>query len=834
MLGSRGNRHLWRASLAAMVVLTGASLTCPRAAAQELPTDPADALAAALAILDQLVPDDLPDPLAALDPLNPACDPLDPAMCLFPFPSDAWTTADPSTATGRRVDLPLLAMPRNIYGKPIDPTEWNRNDGFSPGSALLTFVPGLDLVRTWGLGDRPERYQDQVTDLALSLAPDAPIVLLDAATGERHPFFSELDGHGATPAAKRTLIIRPAVNLREGHRYVVALRGLLDAAGHPIAAGPAFAALRDGQAGGDRQRRYDEGIFPVLAAAGVARDDLYLAWDLTIASGRNLAGRVLAMRDQTFAALGDTDLADGVVQGAPPGFTIDSVEPSADPASDTARVVRGTIVVPNYLTLPAEAVVDVPEIGTFPVPGARFAYDSLRPGPDATPVVNPLFPRRSVPFVCAVPRSAVGGRPATPMLYGHGLLGSRGEALGGSTAGLRRAGYMPCAVDWTGMATGDLPNVALILQDASLMPSLVDRAQQGFLEFLVLGRALAHPAGLAGAAAFQGDDGRPLFDPAGLVYDGNSQGGIMGGALTALGVDFRRSVLGVPGMNYSTLLNRSVDWEGRYGQLAYAFYPSKMGQQLLFGLLQMLWDRGEADGYAQHMTADPLPGTPPHQVLLQAGFGDHQVANLAAEVEARTIGARRIPTDLPVCRHWARDPMFGFEAVDSDEATPAALAYFDSGTPTPPSDNDAPTGLGEDPHEHPRRDPGALRQATTFFRTGRVVDVADGGHARTDRWPDGAGPYLDQVLAQLDGRCLDPDEGERPTTVAGVQVAAGPSAAGGAPSRLPATGGGPAPAPAAALAGAGLLLALGCRALPRPGATGATARARGRARRRAR
>jgi hypothetical protein len=310
----------------------------------------------------------------------------------------------------------------------------------------------------------------------------------------------------------------------------------------------------------------------------------------------------------------------------------------------------------------------------------------------------------------------------------------------------------------------------------------------------------------------------------------------MGGALTALGVDFRRAVLGVPGMNYSTLLNRSVDWEDRYGHLAYAFYPSKMGQQLLFGLLQMLWDRGEADGYAQHMTADPLPGTPPHQVLLQAGFGDHQVANLAAEVEARTIGARRIPTDLPVCRHWALDPMFGFEAVDSDEAAPAALAYFDSGTPTPPNGNRAPTGLGEDPHEHPRRDPGALRQATTFFETGRVVDVADGGHARTGRWPDGAGPYLDQVLAQLDGGCMGADEAaggdEPPTAVAGIQVAAGPTAA--TPSRLPATGGGPAPAPAAALAGAGLLLATCCRAHPRQGGAGATARARARARRRAR
>ena len=35
----------------------------------------------------------------------------------------------------------------------------------------------------------------------------------------------------------------------------------------------------------------------------------------------------------------------------------------------------------------------------------------------------------------------------------------------------------------------------------------------------------------------------------------------MGGALTALAPDFDRAVLGVPGMNYSTLLRRSVDFD---------------------------------------------------------------------------------------------------------------------------------------------------------------------------------------------------------------------------------------------------------------------------------
>src|SRR5207244_5801869 len=105
-------------------------------------------------------------------------------------------------------------------------------------------------------------------------------------------------------------------------------------------------------------------------------------------------------------------------------------------------------------------------------------------------------------------------------------------------------------------------NAVITLLDPSNMPSMIDRAQQGFLNFLYLGRALAHPQGLASHAAFQTADGEPLMKTGELFYDGNSQGGIMGGALTALSVDFTRAVIGVTGMNYSTLLNRSSDWEG--------------------------------------------------------------------------------------------------------------------------------------------------------------------------------------------------------------------------------------------------------------------------------
>ena len=125
------------------------------------------------------------------------------------------------------------------------------------------------------------------------------------------------------------------------------------------------------------------------------------------------------------------------------------------------------------------------------------------------------------------------------------------------------------------------------------------------LNDLFLGRAMVAADGLRSHPAFAG-----AFDATQrLYYDGNSQGGISGGALTAVAPDFDRAVLGVPGMNYSTLLSRSVDFTP-FRTVLDASYTDALDRSLIYSLLTNLWDRGEANGYAQHMTDDPLPGTP--------------------------------------------------------------------------------------------------------------------------------------------------------------------------------------------------------------------------------
>src|SRR5689334_16882301 len=105
-----------------------------------------------------------------------ACDPVAPTGCLLPFPNNYFTVADRHSATGRRVHFDAAAMPANVLGQHIDPTEWNRQDGFSPGEPILVQVPELDVARS---------HLAPVTDVGASLDADAPVVLIDTRTGRR-------------------------------------------------------------------------------------------------------------------------------------------------------------------------------------------------------------------------------------------------------------------------------------------------------------------------------------------------------------------------------------------------------------------------------------------------------------------------------------------------------------------------------------------------------------------------------------------------------------------------------------------------------------------------
>ncbi len=126
-------------------------------------------------------------------------------------------------------------------------------------------------------------------------------------------------------------------------------------------------------------------------------------------------------------------------------------------------------------------------------------------------------------------------------------------------------------------------------------------------------------------------------------------------------------------MNYSVLLPRSVDW-ATYSAFMYPAYPNQIARPLALSIAQMLWDRGEPNGYAHRMTDDPLPGTPPHQVLMDTAFGDHLVTNWQTNVEARTIGAKAIAPLVYEGRWPGVDDEWGIEPIDQLSRTTVRLS----------------------------------------------------------------------------------------------------------------------------------------------------------------
>ena len=682
-----------------------------------------DRNAAPLEPVVPVVPVEPPEVISIDDSNAEFCELLDPAKCILPFPSNFFTRESDTTDNGLLVNFSENAMPVNNSGIVVDPTEWNRNDGFSPGTVMITQVPALDMEAT---------RAPRLIDLSDSRQEDSPIVVINAATGVRQLIWSELDAN-AELVDEKSLLIRVAKNLQDGQRYIVALRNLKNAAGETIPPTELFRAYRDkivtDSDAAEARRPAMEELFTALAGADIARGDLYLTWDFTVSSTRSLSERILHMRDTAFAALA----------GGRPEFTIDSVEDWSETDTNWGRRIEGTITIPNFMDS------DDASAGS----GLYYADDG-----DSLPDRMNGDNTTVQPFICNISNKSLNNMAAESAepagatrvyLYGHGLLGTRYQSTNGAHQGVlsNRYNLMNCAMDFIGMADSDVPNAIALLQEGSKFHTLPDRTQQGFIGWMYLAELLRHPNGFSTHEAFQ-VDGASVYDGSEVYYYGNSQGGILGGALVATAHNIKSGVLGVPGMNYSLLLRRSVDFD-LYSAFLEPAYPSVLDQTILLSLYQMLWDRGENDGYANHLVYDPLPNTPAKNVLLQVAFGDHQVTHTSAEIMARTMGIPLHQLALVEGRHHDVNPYVEQMAISTYPTQGSALVFFDggpgpndawedTGTPVPPTQN-LPPRAGNDPHERPRRDPGAMAQISAFMTPqSTVINVCGPGPCLVDGW----------------------------------------------------------------------------------------------------
>ena len=105
------------------------------------------------------------------------------------------------------------------------------------------------------------------------------------------------------------------------------------------------------------------------------------------------------------------------------------------------------------------------------------------------------------------------------------------------------------------------------------------------------------------------------------------------------------------------------------------------------------------------------------------------MANVAAEMLARTIGARNHQPAFnpsffgaPPRLNVPVTPQWGLKKLNQNKPAAAGLVLWDYGTPTPPTDNLAPNGaaFGSDPHGFGRGNALLLNQITTFLTIGVI------------------------------------------------------------------------------------------------------------------
>jgi hypothetical protein len=623
-----------------------------------------------------------PEPCVVVDSqegvalLGSDCDPMVPTQCGYPFPSNVYLADDATTVTGKRVAFGATTLPARSGGPHIDAALFSDSDGFSAGQPALTHLPGATIT---GLPT-----QDTIE---LSLTDASPTVLIDAETGERVPHFSELDMSIPNEEdADRALMIRPVVRLKDATRYIVAIRRVVDKDGKAIAPSSTFQALRDGTAGCDisvaRRRDLYTDIFARLDKAGVKKDDLQIAWDYTTASRENNTRWLIHMRDQALATVGDEG----------PEYSIKSVE--ENPNEHIRRRIVATMKVPLYLDIPG--------------PGGKFVL-----GEDGMPKQNGTA---EYDVLIHIPNKATTGTPGALLQNGHGLFGGKGEGQNGYLAEFADGwNYVAFSVDLVGMAGEDVPIITdALVGDVSGFKGAVDRQHQGVLNSLLAMRMMR---GRFTKEALVQFDGKSAIDPTQRYYRGDSQGGIFGGTYMSVTTDVTRGLLGEPGMPYSLLLNRSSDF-GLYFVLLRTAYVTGRNIQLLQGLVQMLWDRTEPDGYVPYIRENVLPKTPAHEVLIHVAIGDHQVTPLGAHMMARAIKAKNL---APVNR-----TVFGL-SEDPGPITGAAMVEYDFGLLEAPKTNTPPdSSIGEDPHDKVRVLDASYKQSDEFFRTGVIKAYCSG------------------------------------------------------------------------------------------------------------
>jgi hypothetical protein len=691
------------------------------------------------------------------------CEILTRAECLLPYPS-AKFLVPAETPTGLGLAVPQIGMPRVNGPIPVPASLLDGLDGFSPTVQIAMHFPqgvdveasGLSRLRPPCLG-LPGEDVDCIAAVgppwdgvrsydARSLEPDHPTVLM-TWDGERVLHWTEND---VTPreSGRQAFLIRPGESLIPGERYIVAVRNLVSPDGPAVVAEPTFAALRDGRPTDipqlQQRRRSMKRVFKRLAAAGVPREDLVLAFEFTVQSSEGLTRQMLAMRDQGLAWLDEQ---------TEPNFVVDEVLDTgdcSDPDQDVWKVVRGRFTVPLFLEAPpTQATVGQHSVDAADLPVQNGVWEDAPYHVSLPCLLHPEY---------GDPEAAV-----HTLLLGHGIFGLGEQMARGippAAAAVmdfwrdppppflaretREWNYVAGATDWSGWSSPDFvwvggAIIGLFSSNLHQFPAFPDRHRQGQMNTLILSRMLneglfnAHPE-------FQDAEGNgllpvPAADPdSGHYYYGISMGGVQGLFHAAISQDIEKFGIDVGSMNFSFLLPRSTQFNTvNPNDIDFRTLLENIGLRddldVLIGvaLLHELWVSADPAGYMTRTLGDDLlPGNDfPKKLYLSPAWLDYQVSNHGTEATARTLGVASGPGSV-------QKGLVGIPDAPDGEGLDSALVMWDTGLhdildpatldeypPLAPDVVQAPNG---DPHGARPFIPATIQTLMTFLQPGGQIE----------------------------------------------------------------------------------------------------------------
>lgn len=501
-------------------------------------------LSSALVASCALIPTDAP-PLPAGGNAKPNCASAAISSCALPFPSNEFTSPDPNSATGLKVDVPTDVVPRHL------------TEQLGPGGTLEDSIAGANGFSAV----TPVIFElDQRVD-ASSLPSNGGNVIqvLNERTGEPISIRAELpiDSLVRNGGHERVLMAWPQTSFEYGETYVAYLTNELESqSGRPFR----------------RSLNLDDASTPAgnVAATvnkftGIKSSSLLSATRFTIRTRDNATSTLMKMAAATRAM--DHPVRHLVADVAP-------LIPAA------AGIVRGEVLITDFRN-------DSGVIKSLDNPTGTWVPFMM------------VVPRRA-PESGAAP-VAIYGHGLSIMKESMIVVAETNAQRGVATIGIDvpnhgerqdgYGGYLLEVANPQGLGRLAAMTTQAPAEHVALMLAVQDHLDGMTFEFhdWLTGEPVSAPA----------IDGTRIF------YQGTSMGGVLGLSFTAIAPEIEASYLQVPGTGIIDIIYHSLLWVGFMGVIPY--HGEAGDSAAMIGVATLLFDRSDSVNLLPDLKANGTP-----------------------------------------------------------------------------------------------------------------------------------------------------------------------------------------------------------------------------------